>query len=124
MSFTISSLFIAGLVFEFAPSSFFGPLEAAGEAEIEIFRFAGLFLMGLALLLNRKQRKGVIDPSWGRITIVGDVAIVCGALYFLTGMPLWLLISFSLLVAITFRTLLSILDHWSREVRARLRRRA
>lgn len=123
MNVTVVSLFLLGLAFEFTPGSFIESLDLGGPVEIEIFRFAGLLFMGLALLMLRKRRKGVADPGWGRITIGADAGIVAAALYFVTGQPLWLVIGFSLLFAITCRIGLRMLEAWSEEVRLRAKRR-
>lgn len=115
--------FVAGLVFEFTPGSVIESLDLGGPAEIEIYRFAGLLLIGLSLLLVRKVRKRVVDDRWGVVTIAGEVAIALGILYFITTHPLLLLLSFSLLAAITFRTMFIVLEAWSEEVRLRLQRK-
>lgn len=114
---------MAGLVFEFTPGNVVEALGLGGPAEIEIYRFAGLLLMGLALLMVRKVRKNVVDDRWGVVTIAGEVAVALGILYFFTSHPLLLLLSFSLLAAITFRTMFLVLEAWSEEVRLRLQRK-
>jgi LPXTG-motif cell wall-anchored protein len=123
MSLTTTSLFLLGLAFEITPGSAIESLDLGGAVEIELFRIAGLLFIGLAVLLGRKRRKGITDPGWGRITIGADVGIAAAALYFVTGQPLWLVIGFSLLFAITCRVGLRMLEVWSDEVRTRAQRR-
>lgn len=95
-------------------------LLGVGEAwEVQMLRWAALFLLAQAALLSRMDRHQVKDERWGRVVLAGDITVALGVLYFVAGNPLFLFLAVCGLIAITLRTLMPVLDHFSADVRAR-----
>jgi hypothetical protein len=113
--------FTAGAIaMMFVPQELLTSLGAEELYEIELIRWAGLFLLGQALLIARMRRKNITDPRWSKVILAGDVAIGLGIVWIASGNPFFLLLGFCALFAITTRTMIPVLDHWSNEVRTRV----
>ena len=113
----------AGIAMMFIPADVLVSLGAAEAYETELLRFAGILLVGQALLVAQMRRKNIVDSRWSRVVLAGDVAFLLGVVYLASGNPLFLIIGFSALFAINLRTMMPVLDHWSRETRTRWERK-
>lgn len=109
----------AALALTFTPGDLLAVAGSGYEYETELLRFAGLVLFGQAVLVAQIKRKRITDERWDRIVLAGNVGATLGALYLGTGMQLLLVASFTMLFAVTLRTLMPVLDHWSADVRRR-----
>jgi hypothetical protein len=110
---------LAALAMWVTPAGVFDLLGVREAWEVQMLRWAGLFLLAQAALLARMNRHQVKDDRWGRVVVAGDITMAMGVLYFVGGNPLFLLLALCSLIAITLRTLMPVLDHWSADVRGR-----
>ena len=116
-------LIVSGAVFMFVPTDLLSSMGAADPFESELVRWAGMLLVGQAALVARMNRKRIIDDRWSRVALAGDLAVGLAIIYVVSGNPFFLILGFSALFAITTRTLMPVLDHWSRDVRAQWERK-
>jgi hypothetical protein len=112
---------VSAAVLAFTPSHVLAVVSDA-PWETELLRLGGSLLFVHALLIVHITRKGIVDDRRRRLLLAGDLVVVLAALYVFTGNPFFLVVGFSVLLALTLRTMMPALDHWSREVRARYER--
>ncbi|MDJ0960462.1 MAG: hypothetical protein QNJ88_07370 [Acidimicrobiia bacterium] len=117
-------LIVSGAAFMFMPTDLLISIGAADPFEFELVRWAGLLLVGQAILVARMNRKRIIDDRWYRVALAGDLTVGLAIIYVVTGNPFFLILGFSALFAIYTRTLMPVLDHWSRDVRSQWERKA
>ena len=110
---------VAGTAMMFMPADFLQTAVAGEAYETELLRFAGMALVGQALLVARMRRKQILDDRWGGVVFAGDIAFALGVLYVISGNPFFLILGFSALFAINLRTLMPVMDQWSRETLGR-----
>ncbi len=111
-------LIVSGAVLMFVPTDVLASMGVAYPHESELVRWAGLLLVGQAALVARMNRKRILDDRWSRIALAGDLAVGFAIIYVVSGNPFFLILGFSTLFAVTTRTLMPVLDHWSRDVRS------
>jgi hypothetical protein len=87
-----------GLMLALVPAAVLD-LVAGDRWEIDLLRFSGLFVAGMALLRPRTIRNA--DAAARRLPAWLLGVWLCGGGYFLWGRPLFLIIGFSLLVGMT-----------------------
>ena len=114
----------AGVAMMFVPAQVLVTMGASEDFETELLRFAGILLIGQALLVAQMRRKSIVDSRWSRVVLAGDIAFLLGVVYLASGNPLFLIVGFSALFAINLRTMMPVLDHWSRDTRTRWERKA
>jgi len=121
--FSVAILTVGAIVLMFVPGDVLMTIGATDEYEIELVRWAGLLLLGQAALVDRLNRKRISDDRWSRVALAGDFAVGLAVVYVVSGNPFFLILGFSALFAITTRTMMPVLDHWSRDVRSQWERK-
>ena len=122
--FSVVILTVGAIVLMFVPGEVLVTMGAADDYEIELVRWAGLLLLGQAALVDRMNRRQISDDRWGRVALAGDLAVGLAIVYVVSGNPFFLILGFSALFAITTRTMMPVLDHWSRDIRSQWERKA
>ena len=83
-----------------------------------------LIVSGAAFMFMPTDLLISIDDRWYRVALAGDLTVGLAIVYVVSGNPFFLILGFSALFAIYTRTLMPVLDHWSRDVRAQWERKA
>jgi len=113
----IAAIAAAAFLLTFTPGDVMAAAGITDPNESELLRMAGVVLFGQAMLVAQMKRRGITDDRWRPIVLAGNITAGLAVFYLGTGLQLFLIISFSMVFAVTLRTLMPVLDHWSAEVR-------